>query len=468
MNCTVYQQEVLADGVTPLGLYRRLREQSAESLLLESADYQARENSYSFICLEPLASIQLKDGLLEERLQGQVQQRPLAKGSNPAPALQGFLQRLRPSKSSPESQRFNGLFGHCNFESSAYFDTVELPERPCPTDGPLLRYGFYRFILVFQHYHDRLLLLENCPAGESSRLPELRQRLKQAAPAEYDFQLQGDYRSPISDATFKNLVEKGRDHCARGDVFQLVLSRPFEQDFRGDSLQLYRALRSINPSPYLFYFDYGNYKILGSSPEAQLYIHKGEATLHPIAGTYRRSGDPKEDERRAQALLEDPKENAEHVMLVDLARNDLNRHCQAVKVAAYKELQRFSHVLHLVSRVTGRLQDQGQAFQVLSDTFPAGTLSGAPKYRALELIGQYEKQHRGFYGGCLGFASFDGSLNQAILIRSFLAQGNTLHYQAGAGIVIDSEPEKELQEVNNKVAALRAALSFAHENSFAL
>ncbi|MCB0693459.1 MAG: anthranilate synthase component I family protein, partial [Saprospiraceae bacterium] len=245
------------------------------------------------------------------------------------------------------------------------------------------------------------------------------------------------------------------------DVFQIVFSRQFEQDYQGDDLQVYRALRSINPSPYLFYFDFGNYRMFGSSPEAQLIVRDRQAEIHPIAGTFAMDADPAINELRANALLADPKENAEHVMLVDLARNDLNRHAVDVHVAALREIHAYSHVMHLVSKVKGRLADSTNPIQVFADTFPAGTLSGAPKYRALELIHQYENQHRGAYGGAIGYIDLQGNMNQAIMIRSFFSQNQTLYSQAGAGIVLDSVAETELQEVNHKLGALQKALAIA-------
>jgi anthranilate synthase component 1 len=257
------------------------------------------------------------------------------------------------------------------------------------------------------------------------------------------------------------MVEKGKQHCFRGDVFQVVLSRAFHQQFKGDEFNVYRALRSINPSPYLFFFDYGDYKLMGSSPEAQLIIKEGKATIHPIAGTFRRTGNDEQDRELAAQLLEDPKENAEHVMLVDLARNDLSRLATNVEVESYRKIQYYSHVIHLVSEVTGKIQEGLNPFSLLAATFPAGTLSGAPKYRAMQIIDQYEPTARGFYGGCIGAVSFNGDFNHAIMIRSILSKSNTLYYQAGAGVVAKSVASSELEEVNNKLNALKQAIALA-------
>ncbi len=358
-----------------------------------------------------------------------------------------------------ELDRHVGLFGYSNFDAVQEFESIQFRERPS-SGRPDLKYSFYRFQIVINHFKDELLLIEHCPEGEESRLEELKNRVMHRDGRAFDFSRTAERTSPISDEAYREMVRLGKDHCQKGDVFQIVLSRRFSQEFQGDDFQVYRALRSINPSPYLFYFDYGSYHIFGSSPEAQLVVVDEKATIHPIAGTYRRTGDDEADRQAAERLLDDEKENAEHVMLVDLARNDLSRNTRNVKVEKLREVQYFSHVIHLVSEVSGQLHDRS-ALRVFADSFPAGTLSGAPKYRAMQLIDQYETHARGFYGGAVGFVGMSGQLNQAIMIRSFFSTNNQLHYQAGAGVVIDSDPEKELQEVNNKLAALEKALSMA-------
>ena len=285
----------------------------------------------------------------------------------------------------------------------------------------------------------------------------------------YDFHPVGDTSSSLTDEEHKENIRKGIRHCLRGDVFQIVLSRRFIQKYEGDDFKLYRALRSINPSPYLFYFDFGGFRIFGSSPETHCRIEKvteGSQTafhafIDPIAGTTRRTGDEEQDRKNAEYLRNDPKENAEHVMLVDLARNDLSRNCHGVKVEFYKDLQYYSHVIHLVSRVSGVLDDQADPIKTFIDTFPAGTLSGAPKVRAMQLISEYEPHNRGAYGGCIGYIGFDRSLNHAITIRTFVSRNGELWFQAGGGIVAKSNEEYELQEVNNKLGALRRAILLA-------
>jgi anthranilate synthase component 1 len=453
----------LADLHTPVSIYLQLRDKMAHSLLLESSDYESKGNSYSFICAEPIVELMIQSRLLKYDFpDGSVEHFEIPPKSNVSNLLEQFCNRFQ-FEGAEEHQRFNGLFGHTNFDAVQYFETLELDENKRQHDLPDLRYAVYRYIIVMNHYTSEMYLLENLLEGQESELDKIEHYLKKGALMTYQFELEGEKTSNLSDEAFKALVTKGKEHCAIGDVFQIVFARQFQQQFKGDDFNVYRALRSINPSPYLFYFDYGAYKIFGSSPEAQLVIRNHQAILTPIAGTYKRTGNAQLDQENAAALLVDPKENAEHVMLVDLARNDLNRHTKNVTVTQYKEIQFYSHVIHLVSKVEGDLAADANIFQVFGDTFPAGTLSGAPKYKALELINKYENQNRGFYGGAIGFFNPKGQLNQAIMIRSFMSKDNCLYFQAGAGVVIDSEEEKELQEVNNKLAALQKALDQAVE-----
>tara|TARA_R110002072_G_scaffold63107_3_gene157321 strand:- start:975 stop:2189 length:1215 start_codon:yes stop_codon:yes gene_type:complete len=356
---------------------------------------------------------------------------------------------------------FNGLYGYTTYDSVQYFETIKLSNPPTPSAIPFMQYSFYRFIIAINHFNDEMTLIENIEEGTESRIEEIKTIIDAQAFNTQNFEIIGDESSNCSDDDFKDYVTKAKSHCKRGDVFQLVLSRQFQQEFKGDEFNVYRALRSINPSPYLFYFDYGSFKLMGSSPEAQIKIEAGKATINPIAGTFRRTGNMAEDIKLGKMLSEDKKETAEHVMLVDLARNDLSKHADQVKVEVFKEVQFFSHVIHLVSTVQGKIK--GNPMTIVGDTFPAGTLSGAPKYKAMELIDRYENQSRGFYGGAVGIIGLDGSVNLAIAIRSFVSKQNKLYYQAGAGIVIHSQEEKELQEVNNKLAALKKALILAEK-----
>lgn len=455
-------KELAADLHSPVGIYLQLRDYFPELLLLESNDFSSSENSYSFICADALASLSIIDGNLQydyaDRLQSS---KKLAQGADIAEALRLFSAQFVFDK----ELFFNGLYGHCNFDAVQYFDSPTFDKQKKEINIPDLRYSLYRFIIAIHHHTDKMILLENIPEGESSKLGTLQGLLQKPVTTAHRFSISGEELSSLSDEDFCALVSKAKMACARGDVFQLVLSRRFSQDFIGDEFQVYRALRRINPSPYLFFFDYGAYKLFGSSPEAQLIVRKQRASLMPIAGTYRRTGNPTTDAESVEALLKDPKENAEHVMLVDLARNDLNRNCNAVHVSKYKEIQHFSHVIHFVSKVEGELRKDSNSFKVFADSFPAGTLSGAPKYKALEIIAELEPHQRSFYGGAIGFFAFNGDLNQAILIRSFLSYRQKLYYQAGAGLVIDSEEAKELQEVHNKLAALKMAISLASAQS---
>jgi anthranilate synthase component 1 len=358
----------------------------------------------------------------------------------------------------------NGLFGYTSYDAVEYFEDIRFRHKNNHEYKiPELYYSLYRYILAINHFNNRIYLTENLNEGEVSRMEEIKSLLRNRSLGSFHFSPLNNENSNISDGEYIEMVRKGKEHCYLGDVFQIVLSRRFSQQFSGDEFNVYRALRNINPSPYLFYFDYGGYKLFGSSPEAQLVIEKGTARINPIAGTFKRSGDDEEDRLLAISLTNDRKENAEHVMLVDLARNDLSRNSDNVLVKTFREVQFYSHVIHLVSEVTGELPPGHNPIRIFGDSFPAGTLSGAPKYKAMELIDSIENMRRGFYGGAIGYIGFNGDINHAITIRSFLSRNNTLYYQAGAGIVADSVEEKELNEVNNKLGALKAAIAMASE-----
>lgn len=462
-----------ADQLTPVALYLAVRDRYTDPVLLESNETRDNEHYFSVIGLDTLAAYRIEGRRViwagpqgehertvpsvtiggKERLDVDFVSRDLHR------FLKSFA--LDYTDADPMVKPFNGLIGHTNFEGVQYFDTLTFTNE-ATTRGPALRYHLYRYLLVFHHYRDELILVENLPEGEESGLDDLEAAIR-AGGTVHPFHAHGEESSNLTDQQYRELITAGKHHCQLGDVFQIVLSRQFRQQFRGDDFQVYRALRSINPSPYLFYFDYGDYRILGSSPESQMVIREGVARLNPIAGTYRRTGDRERDAEATRELLADPKENAEHVMLVDLARNDLSRHTRDVTVRSLREVHYYSHVIHLVSTVDGQLERDDEAVRIFGDTFPAGTLSGAPKYRAIELIDRYENQQRGFYGGAIGFIDFDGGMNQAILIRSFFSQDNTLYYQAGAGVVAASDEESELQEVYNKLRALTKALVKAEE-----
>jgi anthranilate synthase component 1 len=459
-------RKLLADTITPVSIYLRIRDVFPNSLLLESSDYHGNENSYSFICLKPLAGFEVEDGTVTETFpDGNVRKSVLKEHGQFNEKFRGFLNSFVQSDNQ-DGVVVNGLFGYTSYDAIRYFETIKLQDRDVAAQKiPQVKYHFYNYIIAINHFQNNLHIIENSINGEPSELDRIETLLNSKNLAIYGFKTKGEEKSNITDDEYKQMVTRGKEHCYRGDVFQVVLSRQFSQEFAGDEFNVYRALRSINPSPYLFYFDYGSYKIFGSSPEAQLKINKGKAYINPIAGTFKRTGDDEHDKVLAQKLSTDLKENAEHVMLVDLARNDLSRHARDVEVERYREVQFFSHVIHLVSAVSGTLNEGSDITDMMTATFPAGTLTGAPKFKAMQIIDQYEKQNRGYYGGALGFLDFNGKFNHAIMIRTFLSKANTLFYQAGAGIVAISKEESELQEVNNKLGALKKAIEMATEIS---
>lgn len=458
-------KKILADVYTPVGIYLRLRDRFRDTILLESADFHAQDNSYSFIGINAVAGIEIRNkGLVEFKLPGLPPEKIELKGVKEVPGiLQDFLNRFNvdPVKEKPVKAT-QGLFGYFSYDAVQFFETLTLRRREGrDAEIPLLRYRLYQYIIAIDHFKDELYLVENKIPGLASEIEVVESLIRNRDVPDFPFATTSDESSNMTDGDYISMVKKGIESCYRGDVFQIVLSRRFQQLFRGDEFNVYRALRSINPSPYLFYFDYGEYKLMGSSPESQLIVQNGTAVIHPIAGTYRRSGDDETDIKLAEQLMNDKKENAEHVMLVDLARNDLSRHCDQVQVSQYKKINYYSHVIHMVSEVKGRVFEGTNPFELLATSFPAGTLSGAPKFRAMEIIDKLEPTSRGYYGGAIGIMGFDGNCNHAIMIRTFLSRNNTLYYQAGAGIVAASSPESELQEVNNKLSALKKAVLFA-------
>jgi anthranilate synthase component I len=474
-------RRLLADVYTPVGVYLRLRDRFRDTILLESADFHANENSYSFICINAIGGMEISSPeSIELKFPGlKPEKRNISKPTEVPELLWDFMKQFDVKNSEIKEGKFaQGLYGYTNYEAIQFFDTVKkskiengkskIENRQSAIANlqsaiPLMRYRLYQYVIAINHFKDELFICENCIPGIESELSAVESLIRSKDVPVYPFKAKGDERSNLTDEEYKSMVRKGIENCYRGDVFQIVLSRRFQQGFMGDEFNVYRSLRSINPSPYLFFFDYGDYKLMGSSPEAQLVIKNGEAVLHPIAGTFKRTGDDEQDKLATERLLKDAKENAEHVMLVDLARNDLSRVCDEVVVTHYRQVQYFSHVIHLVSEVKGKTRKAHNPFELMARTFPAGTLSGAPKIRAMELIASYEPTPRSYYGGAIGFMGFDGSCNHAIMIRTFMSRDNTLTYQAGAGIVAASDPETELQEVNNKLGALKKAIAVAEE-----
>lgn len=453
---------LLADTFTPVSIYLKIRDKFPNSLLLESSDYHGSENSFSYICCNPIASLKVEKEILTQTFpDGSNFDVPIDAEVKIPLAIQKFAEKF-----SSNGPRFNfinqGLFGYIAYDGVRYFENININKKKGNLEIPDIYYAVYQNIIAINHFNNEAYIFDHSYDTESN-LEQIEQLLKVKNFASYHFSAEGEPVSNESDEGYMEKVKMVKQHCQRGDVFQMVLSRRFSQTFKGDEFNVYRALRNVNPSPYLFYFDYGDFRIFGSSPEAQLVVKDEKAEIHPIAGTFKRTGHDELDAQNARDLAADKKENAEHVMLVDLARNDLSRHGSEVKVETYKEIQYFSHVIHLVSKVTAKKNSLTPTMQMVADTFPAGTLSGAPKHRAMQIIEELENVNRDFYGGAIGFMDFKGNFNHAIVIRSFLSKNHQLHYQAGAGIVSESKEENELQEVYNKLGALTRALEIAEE-----
>lgn len=456
-----YQKKVLVDTLTPVSIYQKIRDNFSNSILLESSDYGANDNSYAYICFNPVSHISIKNLNIEIEYPDKSESFEIKKGREVIDQINRFCKSF---KCTIDNKKFinNGVFGYTNYDSVKYFEDIEIDSNNDSIDIPDIYYAFYSNIIVINVFNNEAVIY-NHSFKTPNNVNQISDLIFNEKIPDYPFKKFGKIKTNMKDKDYLNLVKKGIKHCYRGDVFQIVLSRRFEQNFIGDEFKLYRALRSINPSPYLFYFDYGNYKIFGSSPEAQIIVKDKKAEIHPIAGTFKRTGNDSKDSIKAQKLSKDDKENSEHMMLVDLARNDLSRNGNNVTVEKDREIQFYSHVIHLVSKVSCKIKKNSSTFQIVADTFPAGTLSGAPKYKAMELINKYEPCNRSFYGGAIGFMDFDGNFNHAIIIRSFLSKNYNLHFQAGAGIVSKSNPETELKEINNKLGALNSALLIAEE-----
>lgn len=455
-------KSLLGDLHTPVSTYLKVRDLFPQSVLMESSDYHGVENNRSFIGLNPIASIRINHGVATFVFpDGQQEERNISDDYQVEQAIREFISHFQVEG---EYAGYCGLYGYTTFNAVRYFEKIQVKDSTdAKNDAPEILYILYKYLIVFNDYKSEMVLIEMLGEGESAHLSEVEKAIHNRNYTTYDFRAVGPATSTLTDEEHKANIRQGIAHCMRGDVFQIVLSRRFIQRYEGDDFKLYRALRSINPSPYLFYFDFGGFRIFGSSPETHCKIEDGKATIDPIAGTTRRSGDKETDKQLTKALLADPKENAEHVMLVDLARNDLSRNCHNARVEFYKEPQYYSHVIHLVSRVSGDMDEDSNPIRTFIDTFPAGTLSGAPKVRAMQLISEFEPHSRGAYGGCIGFIGLNGTLNQAITIRTFVSRNNELWFQAGGGIVAQSNEENELQEVNNKLGALKKAIQLAEQ-----
>lgn len=455
-----HYRQILADMVTPVSVYLKVRDKYANSLLLESADYHAGNNSFSYICCNPVAFIKVENEIITRSFpDGHTLEKNIDKTVNVMHEIREFASCFETSKTDFKFIN-NGLFGYMAYDAVRYFESVSVTKKKGDPGIPDIYYAIYKNIIAINHFKNEAFVFCHTQEG-SDNCDEVIQLIQNSALPKYNFTKHGEKTSNLDDQQFITNVKEAKQHCFLGNVFQMVLSRRFSQSFKGDEFNVYRSLRNINPSPYLFFFDYGNFRIFGSSPEAQLIVKNRRAEIHPIAGTFRRTGNDEQDALLARELAVDKKENSEHVMLVDLARNDLSRNAKEVTVDTFGELQFFSHVIHLVSKVSGLLRENTHTLQAVADTFPAGTLSGAPKHRAMQLIENIENTNRNFYGGAIGFMDFDGNFNHAIMIRTFLSKDHVLHYQAGAGITAASNEENELQEVYNKLAALDKAIALA-------
>jgi len=461
-NYNSIHKKIIVDTITPVSIYLKLRDQFSNTILLESSDYIAKDNSYAYICCNPIAKFFVKKNTLyTEFPDKRCEEKKLNPDSNIFSELTGFMEKFKISEKVKINKKFitKGLFGYMSYDSVKFFENIQVNNKSFGDDIPEIFYSLYSEIIVINTFNNEATLISQ--TGDSNQLHNIEKIIKTKSIDEFSLKLEGKLKSNLNDEEFIKIVKKGIKHCYRGDVFQIVLSRKFSQKFSGDEFCVYRQLRSINPSPYLFYFDYGNFKIFGSSPEAQLVVNDQKAEIHPIAGTFKRTGDDSLDSQKAIKLFKDDKENSEHMMLVDLARNDLSKSCSKVVVEKNREIQFYSHVIHLVSKVTGKLKSSSK--DIIGSTFPAGTLSGAPKHMAMNLIEKYEQHARSFYGGAIGFIDFENNFNHAIIIRSFLSKNQNLYFQAGAGVVSKSNPKNELNEVYNKIGALLKALEKAED-----
>ncbi|WP_185113202.1 MULTISPECIES: anthranilate synthase component I family protein [unclassified Chryseobacterium] len=458
-------RKILGDLHTPMNIYLQIRDKFRDTILLESSDSKNIDHNFSFIAINAIAGIEIKNlDEFEVKFPNKSPVKKSLENKNIPELLNDFSKSFQCEKTHDKiEETAQSLFGYTSFEAVQFFEDVKFKPQSREVEIPILRYRLYQYVIAINHFNDEMHLIENQIYGVKSEFRMLEDLIKNKNAVVYPFEKMAEETSNITDEEYLELVNKAQKHCMRGDVFQLVLSRRFEQKFQGDEFNVYRALRNINPSPYLFYFDYGNYKLFGSSPESQLIIKDNKAIIHPIAGTFKRTGDLETDLQSIESLKNDPKENAEHTMLVDLARNDLGKLGKNITVTKLKEIHLFSHVIHMVSEVTADLEEMTNPFEMVATTFPQGTLSGAPKHKALQLINEYEKDSRGYYGGCIGMVGLNGECNQAIMIRTFLSKNNTLFYQAGAGLVAKSVPKNELEEVNNKLNALKRAVERAEK-----
>lgn len=467
---------MLADLDTPVSVYMKLAQAGNVSFLLESVEGGEQVGRYSFLGVNPKGMITIKDNTVTRTLHGKTTVRELQPGENPLLAVKQEFKRVKPVKIAGLPRFIGGAVGFLSYDVVRYFE--RLPETASKDlNVPDAAFLLPDTLVIFDHAKHQLVILANAHnTGDPDeayddalrRIDELAEILRQPlspagdAPGVLDEELQ----SNVTREKYMQNVEAAKEYIAAGDAFQVVISQRLTRKTSAEPLAIYRALRALNPSPYMFFLRFADdFTLMGASPEMMVRLEDGVATVRPIAGTKPRGADAGEDERLEEELLSDEKERAEHVMLVDLGRNDLGRVCTygTVKVERMMYIERYSHVMHIVSQVSGKLDSSMDAFDLLAATFPAGTLSGAPKVRAMEIIEELEGTRRGPYGGAVGYFSFDGSMDTCITIRALLMQGDTIYLQAGAGIVADSDPATEFAESINKAKAVAVAIRQAEE-----
>ncbi len=466
-------REINADLETPVSLYLKLRGDGA-SFLLESVEGGERIARYSFIGVQPRAEYILRDGHVEVKENGET--RSVQLDGDPTRFLQEEMSRFSTERL-PNAPRFTGgLVGYLGYESVRYFEPT-LKSRMTAAQTPDGIYLLADTIVAFDHARRSIFLIANVLDGDvdavNQKLDQITERISQALPpANRTTIVPSEIRSNMPQDAYETMVTDAKEHIAAGDIFQVVLSQRFTRETSVEPFDVYRAVRRLNPSPYMFFFDFGRVDgeplfIVGSSPEMFVRLEGRTASLRPIAGTRPRGADAEADAALAKDLLADPKERAEHVMLVDLGRNDLGRVCEygTVRVSDFFTIERYSHVRHIVSHVDGALRRVLTAFDLVRAAFPAGTVSGAPKVRAMEIISDLEPDARGAYAGMIGYFGFDGAMDTCLAIRTMVGRGRTVSVQAGAGIVADSDPATEFQETVNKASAMLRAIDMAETNS---
>ncbi|QPC80766.1 anthranilate synthase component I [Phototrophicus methaneseepsis] len=465
---------LLADLETPVSVYMKLTQDGHPAFLLESVEGGERVGRYSFIGVNPRGILSFKDNIVTKTEDGVINTRPLAEGEDPLHVIKDALAQYQAVVMDGLPRLVGGAVGYISYDVVRYFE--RLPKTATDElDVPDAAFMLPDTIVIFDHAKHQLIVLANARyAGNADsayddavrRIDQIVVTLGKPLPqlAITEEPLSDELVSNVEQAIYEENVRRAKEYIKEGDAFQIVVSQRFSRRTNASPLMIYRALRALNPSPYMFLLQFSpDLTLVGASPEMMVRYEDGIASNRPIAGTRHRGANDAEDAALAEELLADPKERAEHVMLVDLGRNDLGRVCEygSVKVTDMMVIERYSHVMHIVSHVEGKLRDDMDAFDLVRATFPAGTLSGAPKVRAMEIIEELEGVKRGPYGGAVGYFSFDGSMDMCITIRAILLNGDQAYIQAGAGIVADSDPATEHQECRNKAQAAVAAIDYA-------